>query len=116
MPNPVVHFEVLGKEKAVLEKFYGSVFDWQIQPVMDEYSMVFPGSGPMGGLGAIGDAEYVTFYVEVADVAAHLAKIENLGGKKINGPHQVPNGPIIGLFSDPEGHIIGLLQAGSGPK
>jgi len=27
----------------------------------------------------------------------------------------VPDGPIIGMFADPEGHVIGLVQAGSGP-
>ena len=113
MANPVVHFEVMGKDKAALESFYKGAFDWQIQPVMDEYSMVNPGTGPVGGIGGMESPGHVTFYVEVADVAAHLAKIEELGGKKVHGPHQVPDGPIIGLFSDPEGHVIGLVQADS---
>jgi predicted enzyme related to lactoylglutathione lyase len=26
------------------------------------------------------------------------------------GPDQVPNGPVIGLFTDPQGHVIGLVQ------
>jgi predicted enzyme related to lactoylglutathione lyase len=112
MANPVTHFEINGKDKSRLEEFYKSTFEWQIQPVMEGYSLVFPGSGPNGGIGAMG-ADGVTFYVEVADVGAHLAKIEGLGGKKIMGPEQVPNGPIIGMFTDPEGHMIGLVQAGS---
>ena len=117
MPSPVTHFEIIGKDKAALEAFYGAIFDWKFQPVMDEYTMVFPGSGPAGGIGTSPNTDsYVSFYVEVPDVAAHLEKIESLGGKKLMGPMQVPNGPIIGMFNDPEGHMIGLVQAGSGPS
>ncbi len=28
------------------------------------------------------------------------------------GPDKVPNGPVIGLFRDPEGHTIGLVDPG----
>ena len=28
------------------------------------------------------------------------------------GPDKVPNGPAIGLFRDPEGHTIGLVDPG----
>ncbi|MDB5028605.1 MAG: hypothetical protein JWO66_2294 [Candidatus Eremiobacteraeota bacterium] len=26
-------------------------------------------------------------------------------------PDQVPNGPRIALFTDPEGHVVGLVEA-----
>jgi predicted enzyme related to lactoylglutathione lyase len=111
MPNPVVHFEVIGKDKAALEAFYKAAFDWQFQPVMDEYTLIFPGAGPNGGVGTMPSAgSYVTFYVEVPSVAAQLEKIEGLGGKKLMGPMQVPNGPVIGMFNDPEGHMIGICE------
>src|SRR5246127_943129 len=55
MPNPIVHFEVLGKDKAVLEDFYRAAFDWQLNPVMDNYSMASTGSGINGGIGAAMD-------------------------------------------------------------
>ena len=115
MPNPIVHFEVLGKDKQALEAFYTGIFDWQLTPVMDGYSMIFPGSGINGGIGQApeGESGYVTFYVEVADVAASLSVIESKGGQRLMGPEQMPNGPIIGVFTDPEGHAVGLVQAGS---
>jgi len=28
-------------------------------------------------------------------------------------PQQMPDGPLIALFADPEGHVIGLVQAGT---
>jgi hypothetical protein len=57
---------------------------------------------------------HVTFYVEVDDVGQALGKVEELGGKKMMGPDQVPEGPVIGLFVDPQGHTIGLVGGGRG--
>jgi hypothetical protein len=53
-PHPVVHFEILGKDQALLESFYKDVFGWQMNPVMEGYSLVNPGSGIGGGIGAMG--------------------------------------------------------------
>jgi predicted enzyme related to lactoylglutathione lyase len=113
-PNPVVHFEILGRDQKLLEEFYKSVFNWQLDPVMEGYSLVKAGSGIDGGIGAMGAArEHVTYYVAVADVEAALALIESKGGQKAFGPHPVPDGSIIAGFLDPEGHLIGLV---SGPQ
>jgi hypothetical protein len=112
MPNPVVHFEILGKDKALLEAFYKDVFDWRIDPLTEEYSMAIPGDGGIkGGIGAMGSArEHVTFYIAVKDITAMLALIESKGGKLGFGPHPIPDGGIIAGFTDPEGHLIGLIQ------
>ena len=111
MPNPVVHFEIVGKDQKLLESFYKSIFDWQITPAMEGYSLVNTGSGIGGGIGAMAEArQHVTFYVGVEDVATALALIESKGGKKAFGPHPIPDGGIIAGFTDPEGHLIGLVQ------
>jgi predicted enzyme related to lactoylglutathione lyase len=111
MGNPVVHFEIIGENLQLLTDFYKSVFDWKIDPVMEEYSMVNTGSGIAGGIGGMGDARrHVTFYIEVDDVNAALALIESEGGQKAFGPHPVPTGAIIAGFTDPEGHLVGLVQ------
>jgi len=120
MGNPVVHFEILGKDAQALQTFYRQAFDWEIGPrisgaELPTYSMVYPhgGGGIDGGIGESpeGYPGYVTFHVEVPDVAAAFRKIEELGGKVLMGPHPVPGGPTIGLFADPEQHVIGLLQS-----
>jgi uncharacterized protein len=115
MPNPIVHFEILGKDKAVLEDFYRALFDWQLNPVMDNYSMVSPGAGIGGGIGTSmdGGRGHAIFYVEVSNIAETLTVVEGRGGHTLTGPEQVPNGPLIALFADPEGHIIGLVEAGT---
>jgi predicted enzyme related to lactoylglutathione lyase len=113
MPNPVVHFEVVGKDMKLLETFYKDVFAWQITPVMSEYSMVGKEDGGIaGGIGAFADTpSYITFYVEVADIHAALASVESHGGKKLFPPHSIPDDTaLISNFTDPEGHIVGLIQ------
>ena len=71
------------------------------------------GVGIGGGVGAgpEGYPGHVTFYVEVPDVEAALAKAESLGGKRMMGPDQVPEGPVIGQFQDPDGNTVGVVQA-----
>jgi len=111
MLNPVVHFEILGNDQKLLEGFYKSVFSWEIDPIMKEYSLVKTGTGIGGGIGAIGErSQHVTFYVAVANVEEALTLIESKGGKKAFGPHPIPDGGIIAGFTDPEGHLIGLVQ------
>jgi predicted enzyme related to lactoylglutathione lyase len=51
--------------------------------------------------------------VEVANVEESLTLVESRGGRRVMDPEQMPNGPLIGLFTDPEGRVIGLIQAGS---
>jgi len=117
MGNPVVHFEVIGKDKKALEAFYGSIFDWKISPLMEEYSLVSTGGAGHigGGIGGMNkERHHVTFYVAVDDVAAKLAEIEAKGGKIGFGPHPIPDGGIIAGFEDPEGHLIGIVQGPPG--
>lgn len=112
--HPVVHFEILGRDQKLLEKFYKAIFNWQIDPLEDGYSLVKPGAGINGGIGAREQHTWhVTFYVAVADIKATLLLIESRGGKTAWGPRPIPDGGVIAGFTDPEGHLIGLVQ---GPK
>lgn len=50
MPNPVVHFEIKGKDAKKLQDFYGKLFQWKIDannPI--QYSLVK--TGVEGGIG-----------------------------------------------------------------
>jgi predicted enzyme related to lactoylglutathione lyase len=120
MGNPVVHFEVIGKDAKALREFYGQAFDWTIEPMPGgtgmDYAMVRPQGqdedGIAGGIGGGKDdyAGHVTFYVAVRSLEEALGKIERIGGRTMMPPEQVPNGPRIALFSDPEGHVVGLVE------
>ncbi len=69
------------------------------------------GIGGGVGTGPEGYAGHVTFYVEVPDVEAALAKAESLGGSRMMGPEKVLEGTEIGLFTDPEGHVVGVVAS-----
>lgn len=123
MGNPVVHFEVIGKDGPGLQRYYSELFGWEIDSnnpsnyglVNREGNTNPEGVGIGGGVGPAPDESYaghVTFYVEVPDVGATLAKAESIGGTRLFGPDEVPGtGVILGQFTDPEGHLIGLTQA-----
>jgi uncharacterized protein len=116
MANPVVHFEVVGKDAATLTKFYGEAFGWALQDVMQGsyYMANTGGEGDIpGGIGAApdGGTGHVMFYIQVEDPAAALEKIKSLGGSTVSEPMDVPEGPTIAHFADPEGHVVGLVKA-----
>lgn len=114
--RPVVHFEILGKNAATLREFYSSLFGWKIDAnnPMD-YGMVAPGEGGPdhgigGGIARSDDGPRVLFYVQVADPAETLRKAEGMGGRTVMPPTDVPGGPTIAQFEDPEGNRLGLIK------
>jgi len=116
LKNPVVHFEVLGRDAGALRKFYSEAFGWSLGPVDEgpmEYSMVNiqEAGGINGGIGKAPQGPgHVTFYVGVDDPQAALDQVERLGGKTVQPLTQVPGGVTFALFADPEGHVVGLVK------
>jgi uncharacterized protein len=125
MGRAVTHFEVIGKDGKKLQDFYSDLFGWKIDAnnpadygiVQRDGNTNADGVGIGGGIAAGPTAEYaghVTFYVEVPDVEAALARAASLGGTRVFGPDKVPGTDVeLGQFSDPEGHVIGLTNAAS---
>ena len=114
MASKVVHFEIHGKDGKKLQQFYASLFGWKVDannPM--QYGMVGAEQGGIGGGITKSPAAMVTFYVAVKDLAAALKQAEKLGGKTVMKPAEVPGGPTIAQFSDPEGNVIGLLLDGT---
>jgi predicted enzyme related to lactoylglutathione lyase len=128
MGQPVVHFEVIGKEPEKLRSFYGGLFDWEFDTsaeisdavseagnygLVDRYTAE-DGTGIRGGVGGGADYDrHVVMYVFVPDVAAALADAERLGGTRVLGPERNPAGTlVIGHLTDPEGNLMGV----AGPR
>jgi uncharacterized protein len=126
MGQPVVHFEVVGKDIDKLKSFYSEVAGWGFdeppapaQEGVPPYALVprdgntdADGVGIGGGIG-VGPEGYpghVTFYIEVPSVGDSLDQVEKLGGTRLMGPDSPVEGLVIGLFTDPEGHTIGLIE------
>ncbi len=121
MGQPVVHFEVVGKDGPALRSFYSDLFGWEIDSdnpmnygiVQREGNSSPDGTGIGGGVGQVpeGYDGHVTFYIEVPDVEAALAKAESLGGTRRMGPQKITPEVELGQFNDPEGHLIGVVKA-----
>ena len=121
MGQPVVHFEIIGRDAGKLHSYYAELFGWEIDASNPmKYGLVQRqgntnqgGVGIGGGVGAgpEGYGGHVTFYVEVPDVEEALSKAESLGGTRMMGPEQVMEQVEIGLFTDPEGHVVGVVKA-----
>ena len=117
MPNPVVHFEIQSNQSEKLQKYYADLFGWHVNAdnefnyaVIDTHTEGAIG----GGIGPTqGGPSMVTFYVDVDDLQAYLDKAEQLGGRTIMPPTELPQ-VTLALFADPEGNVIGMTLAGSG--
>jgi len=125
MANRVVHFEIIHPEAAQIQKFFADVFDWAINTANPmNYGMVDTGAkdyGIQGGIaapGPFGDG-HITFYVEVDDVDAALAKAVAAGGTiampKINIGGAPGQETILAQFTDPLGNRYGLSQRHAQP-
>jgi uncharacterized protein len=122
MGQPVVHFEIIGKDAEKLRGYYSELFGWEYDAdnpmnygtVDREANTNADGIGIGGGVGAgpEGYDGHVTFYIEVPDVEASLAKAESLGGSRMMGPEKVMEGIEVGLFNDPEGRTVGVVKTG----
>src|SRR5207245_11563782 len=96
-----------------LQRFYAEVFDWKLDKTntVGGYAFVREGQDIPGGIGAApaGSGGQVTFYVQAEDSAEVLRRVEARGGHVVMPMTEVAPGTTIGLFADPEGHIIGLM-------
>jgi predicted enzyme related to lactoylglutathione lyase len=123
MPQPVVHFEVVGRDPARLRNYFGELFGWEFEvpsPVAQEVSesgtygflntiTSEDGTGIPGGIGGGSVFEsHALFYVGVPNVEAALQQAEELGGSRVMGPATSPNGLVVGHFRDPEGTLMGV--------
>ena len=114
MGNQVVHYEIRANDPDAARSFFGELFGWTFPEGGEPgYTYVETGGGSAipGGIGqAAGGAGMVTFFVGVEDVAGTLAQVERMGGTIVLPATSVP-GVTFGLFSDPQGQIIGVSHS-----
>lgn len=115
MGRPIVHFEIIGRDAAALQKFYRSLFDWKVgepMPEMGFYGLVDgASSGLAGGIGQEpGGKTRVTVYVEVPDLQATLDQAVAMGGKVVMAPTEIPGAATLAQFADPDGNVVGLVK------
>lgn len=113
MPAPIVFFDIAGPDQAKQAAFYKEVFGWDIAP--DGRFTVVTGSPLPGTLRA--DPADKVIYLGVDDVTAALAKVTANGGSVVVPRFEVKGVVILGLFKDPAGNTMGVVELKDGkPK
>jgi predicted enzyme related to lactoylglutathione lyase len=107
---PVVYFSVFGPDGSALQNFYRAVFDWQIAANGDVATTVTP---PLTATIAEGAAEVIV-YVGVENISATLERVVAHGGSVRFPRFEVPGRVVLGVFKDPAGNSVGLVEMENG--
>jgi predicted enzyme related to lactoylglutathione lyase len=118
MGHAVTHFEIGAADDALLTKFYGELFRWDLQAFAGGGYTMVDTRGQEGINGGIGrsqtGAPWSTFYVETGDLQATLDRVASLGGTTVMPPTELGGGLRIAMFGDPDGLLIGLTETTAG--
>lgn len=116
VPGTLVWNELLTHDQAKAEQYYAGLFGWEVQKSTDpEYTMFAnngrAGAGLMQILPEWGEMPpHWSVYFAVADCDASAAKAEELGGKIINPPMDIPGTGRFALLQDPQGGMFNIIQ------
>jgi predicted enzyme related to lactoylglutathione lyase len=122
MTGRVVHFEVPFDDGDRARSFYKTAFGWDIMP-MPELNYTIVSTGPSGDQGPT-EPGYIgggmmersdpfkgpVIIVDVDDINATLAQVEELGGKTVRPRQEIGQMGFAAYFTDPEGNLMGLWQ------
>lgn len=116
----IVHWELMGPDGSALNTFYHDLFGWKGEEVPGFGGYTLISADDTGLAGAIGAGNedmptYQTMYVEVESIDEHLAKVEASGGKTVVPRTVIPGMVIFGMFHDPAGNLIGLVEEDTPP-
>jgi predicted enzyme related to lactoylglutathione lyase len=109
MPAPIVFLDFAGPDQRALQNFYGTLFGWNTDA--GEFSI--PVGAPLPAAVRQDPAEK-RVYVGVEDVRAKLDEIRTLGGVVERERFEVPGVVVLGLFRDPAGNPMGLVEMDDG--
>lgn len=126
MQGRVSHFELPVDDAERAQAFYREAFGWTVTPMPEmAYTIVQTTASGEDGVptepGAINGGmlprqEPVTapvVTIQVDDLDAALARVEQLGGKVARGRFPVGTFGFGAYFSDTEGNVVGLWQDAS---
>ncbi len=107
MTTPIVFFDIAGPDLSTLIPFYRAVFGWDAN---ERGGLSVPVNGPplMGTFRP--DPAETMLYLGVPDITAALAKVVEHGGKVAAPRFEVPGVVVLGMFHDPAGNRLGLVE------
>lgn len=106
MAQPIVFFDIAGPDDAALKTFYSRVFGWECdQAGQFEVTLARTVKAAIRQ-----DPTEKRIYIGVADVTAILSQIQKLGGTVEAHRFEVPGTVVLGLFKDPAGNPMGVIE------
>ncbi len=106
-PAPIVYFDVAGPDTAKQQDFYSAVFGWTAGPG-GTVSVPVSGSRLPGTLRTDPAAKII--YLGVTNIVETQKQIVAHGGKVITPRFEVKGVAVLGLFTDPAGNSMGLVE------
>ena len=112
MSTPIVFLDIAGPDAASLRSFYSKVFGWEATTEQFAVSVTAPLTATIRE-----DPAEQRLYFGVDDVTAKLAEIQAHGGSIDATRFEVPGVVVLGLFRDPAGNRMGLVEMeNDGPR
>ena len=122
--DEVVHFEIPIDDAERARRFYGTVFDWGLQPMegydytlalttaVDETTQAPTEPGAInGGLRArTAEAPTPVIVIQVDSIDDALKKVEAEGGRTVTPRSEMPGVGAYAYFRDTEGNVLGLWE------
>ena len=106
MAAPIVFFDIAGPDDDALKSFYATAFDWDVDS-SGQFSVSV--MSPIDAAIRKDPAEK-RIYIGVPDVTASLELIEKSGGSVDVPRFEVSGVVVLGLFKDPAGNPMGLVE------
>jgi uncharacterized protein len=121
----ISHFMIPADNVERARHFYSTLLGWKIEPVQDtdgstgmeamQYHNISTGAARKGTLNSGGlykrhMNEPVLNFVEVEDLDAVLAKVEELGGKIAMPKTDIPGVGLTAMILDSEANVIGIWK------
>ncbi len=111
MGYPVTYFDIGCEDAPRNRRFYQEAFGWKlVDRGLSAMAEPAEGKGISGAITSLGHEphQYVMVYLEVDDIPAVLAKIEEYGGSVVMAETPIPSGGSFAWFKDPGGNMLGL--------
>jgi uncharacterized protein len=122
--DKVVHFEVPVDDAERARGFYGSVFEWGLQPMEGyDYTLAFttpvdetsqeptePGAINGGLRSRTAETPTPILVIQVDSIDESLKKVEAQGGTTVAPRSEMPGMGAYAYFKDTEGNVIGLWE------
>lgn len=128
--HSIVHIEIPSGDAGMSAAFYRKIFGWKTEehPLPtgngETFVQYMPPSGPGGIFLALSDGVDngrpvgvgdILLYVTTGDAEATLSRAEAFGGKVVIPAREGGGGVLWGMFTDPTGNRIGIIQRSDTP-